>query len=61
MLWEGGRSHPDLQPKQQEGLHGWVMKRSLLHFACTEPVLKVVLKDSHQQSSVAACKHAAYA
>lgn len=35
MLWETGRSHPELQPKQQQRLHGWVLKHGLLHFAHT--------------------------
>lgn len=35
-----------------------MMKHSLLDFTYTEPIFKVVLKDSHQQSTVAVGKHA---
>lgn len=58
MLWKAERSHPELQSKHQERLHGWVMKHSLLHFTYAEPIFKVVLEDSHQQGTVAGGKHA---
>lgn len=61
MLWETRRSQPELQPKQQQRRRRWVMKHSLLHFTRSESISKVVLKDSHQQNSMAACKYAAYA
>lgn len=57
-LWETRRAHPELQPKQQERLHDWVMK----HICIISLIRSLSLRWSSKTDTIrAACKHTAYA